>query len=250
MDTSTAATTAAVVGSGRRVVRTLVDPRAHVESLPSLIAQVLAEAEVSPGDIEAIACGVGPGPFTGLRVAVATATSMGNVLGVPVAGVCSHDAIAYATREGLGAKPVTVVTRARRAETFWSRFDAEGLREGGPLALPNDDIPRLPRDGVWAGDAVPVTVGADVELGPAHVDAGALGALVLQRREAGESWPQLQASGSDGDGDVELEDATQRGDSTQAWLLERARVGRVLLPPRPLYLRRPDAVAPASVSTR
>jgi tRNA threonylcarbamoyl adenosine modification protein YeaZ len=71
-----------------------------------------------------VVVGLGPGPFTGLRVGVVTAAALGDARGVPVVGVCSLDAI------GEGAR--TVVTDARRREVYWSAYDADGVRVTGP----------------------------------------------------------------------------------------------------------------------
>ena len=70
--------------------------------------------------------GCGPGPFTGLRVGMATAAAYGHALGVPVFGVCSLDAIG-----GQTAGEVLVVTDARRREVYWARY-ADGVRVDGP----------------------------------------------------------------------------------------------------------------------
>src|SRR5690606_10258615 len=75
-------------------VRVRVDARAHAEVLTPQILECLSEAGRSRTDIAAVVVGVGPGPFTGLRVGMATAAAFGDALGIPVYGVCSLDAIA------------------------------------------------------------------------------------------------------------------------------------------------------------
>lgn len=115
--------------------------RGHNEHLVPAIQAVLAEAGRSFADLGAIVVGVGPGPFTSLRIGMVTASSMGQALGIPVHGVTTHDAIA--TR--LGAKARTLVaTDARRKEIYWATY-ADGVRTGGPdvvkpaeLELPHD----------------------------------------------------------------------------------------------------------------
>ena len=92
------------------------------------IAAALAEAGCSPRDLTKIAVGVGPGPFTGLRVGLVTARTMGEVLGIEVAGVCSLDVLA---RQSSLQLPVAVATDARRKEIYWALYDgpaADGSR--------------------------------------------------------------------------------------------------------------------------
>jgi tRNA threonylcarbamoyl adenosine modification protein YeaZ len=132
LDTATPASTAAVAevtDSGMKGIaeRRTVDPRAHGELLAPEIAATLDEAGVRPRDLAAIVAGVGPGPFTGLRVGLATAASMGHALGIPTYGVCTLDAL------GLAAGPgrVLVATDARRREVYWATY-ADGKRTRDP----------------------------------------------------------------------------------------------------------------------
>ncbi|MGY1770704.1 tRNA (adenosine(37)-N6)-threonylcarbamoyltransferase complex dimerization subunit type 1 TsaB [Blastococcus sp. SYSU D00813] len=96
----------------------------HAELLTPAIAGVLADAGLALADVEAVVTGLGPGPFTGLRVGVVTAAALADARGLPVVGVCSLDAI------GSGAR--TVVTDARRKEVYWATYDASGARVDGP----------------------------------------------------------------------------------------------------------------------
>ena len=70
------------------------DPRGHAEVIGSLLEQALAEASVAPSDITHVAAGMGPGPFTGLRVGIAAARAFALGRGIPVVPVVSHDAVA------------------------------------------------------------------------------------------------------------------------------------------------------------
>ena len=256
VDTATAATSVALRGPSVAVSRRSVDPHGHVEALAPMIADVLAESGIEPRDIDALACGVGPGPFTGLRVAIAQVIAMGAALSRPVVGVCTHDVIAHAVLglgdrapNGQGARTeprLRVATTARRAETFISTYDSAGWRIDGPIALRNDEAREALASGdlIIAGDAVDRLVEQvpTHRRGPDYPDALDLAAIVESRRTIGEDWPEVELS-------VELDPATSRGDSTARLLGARARQGRVLLPPRPLYLRAPDAVAPAALTT-
>ena len=96
-DTATEAVSVAL-HDGERVVSEAfaLDARRHSELLTPMIAKVMADAGAARGDLTAVAVGVGPGPYTGLRVGVVTARVLGAVLGLPVYGVCSLDVIASA----------------------------------------------------------------------------------------------------------------------------------------------------------
>lgn len=133
LDTSTAAVTVAVHdGREVRAESTTVDARRHTELLAPAIVTVLATAEANRRDLTAVAVGVGPGPFTGLRIGLATARTLGVALGIPVHGVCSLDIIAA---DVVAEPPFVVVTDARRREVFWAAYDG-GLRTGGPTVAP------------------------------------------------------------------------------------------------------------------
>jgi tRNA threonylcarbamoyl adenosine modification protein YeaZ len=105
--------------------------------MPS-VCSVLATAGVSIRDLDALVCGVGPGPFTGLRVGMVTAAALGDALGLPVFPVCSLDAIAH--RAGTGS-PLLVITDARRREVYWARYDESGARIDGPHVDRPLDVP-------------------------------------------------------------------------------------------------------------
>jgi tRNA threonylcarbamoyl adenosine modification protein YeaZ len=132
LDTSSAAVIAAVVAVDAgtvsvRAERADLVPRGHGEVLAGLIRACLAEAEIGPSDLAAIVAGLGPGPFTGLRVGLVTAAVLADSLGLPAHGVCSLDAMAAAS----GVADLLVVTDARRREVYWARY-AGGARVAGP----------------------------------------------------------------------------------------------------------------------
>ncbi|MEV0702627.1 tRNA (adenosine(37)-N6)-threonylcarbamoyltransferase complex dimerization subunit type 1 TsaB [Saccharopolyspora sp. NPDC050389] len=134
LDTSTPAVTAGLValddGPPRALAeRVTVNPRAHGELLMPQLLDVMTEAGRELADADAIVVGAGPGPFTGLRVGMATAAALGQACGRPVHPVCSLDAIAaQATTEG----PLLVATDARRKEVYWAAYDAARTRIDGP----------------------------------------------------------------------------------------------------------------------
>ena len=85
-------------------------------------------------DLDAVVVGCGPGPFTGLRVGMATAAAYGHALGIPVHGVCSLDAIGVRT-----SGDTLVVTDARRREVYWARY-RDGVRIAGPAVNAPADV--------------------------------------------------------------------------------------------------------------
>lgn len=219
LDTATARITAGVVelpddaAAGRPVTLAARDgegARAHAELLAPAVRDALAEAGRTRGDLDAVVAGVGPGPFTGLRVGLVTAAAMGDALGIPVYGVPTHDALAAGAAGSAGAAGrALVVTDARRREVYWSLF-ADGVRTHGPEVVRPDELAARLGPG---GDLGPV----DHVLGDAAETLGA---------PAGVPGP------------------------TPAGLVAVAapalRAGAVPGPLVPLYLRRPDAVPPGA----
>jgi tRNA threonylcarbamoyladenosine biosynthesis protein TsaB len=155
IDTSLGTAVAVVEHDG--AVRSWVesaDTRGHAEVIGSLIQDALAEASVHPSDVTHVAAGMGPGPFTGLRVGIAAARAFALGRGIPVVPVVSHDAVAlelllHAALTGgwdeLPDDPFAVVTDARRREfayTVYRGIDPEGLpiRIAEPALAPREDL--------------------------------------------------------------------------------------------------------------
>lgn len=141
IDTS-AGTSVAVVDRDRGVLaaRDSTDTRGHAEAIGTFIAECLAEAGVSVAELSGVVAGMGPGPFTGLRVGIAAARTFALGAGKPVIPMVSHDAVAFGCTE-----PTLVVTDARRREVYWSLYgaaDTAGLpvRESGPALAKPDDL--------------------------------------------------------------------------------------------------------------
>ena len=140
IDTATPAVTAGVVRRGENGIdvlaeRVTIDARAHAERLTPNVAAALADAGLTFDDLDAVVVGCGPGPFTGLRVGMATAAAVAQALDIPVRGVCSLDAIGVdSTGEAL------VVTDARRREVYWARY-RDGVRVQGPAVNAPADVP-------------------------------------------------------------------------------------------------------------
>ena len=210
VDTSTPAVTAALAevtaeGVTLRAHRTAVDGRAHGELLAPGIEAVLAEVGARPRDLDAVVAGLGPGPFTGLRVGLVTAAALGQTLGIPTYGVCSLDALGAAAAPGR----VLAATDARRREIYWAVYDDSKAITAPAVDAPATVAQRAAELG--ATDAVgdgalryADTLGLPVRDDPRYPPPAALAALAADRVRAGAPGERLV----------------------------------------PLYLRRPDAVEP------
>jgi len=132
IDTSAGISVAYVGGNGERIEKELDAHNLHGELAVQMIHDVLEAAQVSPQDVTDVVIGVGPGPFTGLRVGITCAKVFGFARNIPVHGICSLDAVAHDF-----GKPCVVVTNARRKELYWAEF-TDG-RVGEPqVSLPQD----------------------------------------------------------------------------------------------------------------
>lgn len=125
IDTS-AGTTVAIVGLDGAVRAELnsLDTRKHAEVVGDFIHSALAEAGIGVTDLTGVVAGMGPGPFTGLRVGIVAARAFAFGAGLPLLPVVTHDALALGETE-----PVVVATDARRKELYWSTY--EGSDDAG-----------------------------------------------------------------------------------------------------------------------
>ena len=123
IDTSTSRTSVAIIQDGKVLYSGFKDgATAHGPSLPALVQEALAVS-----DVDEVVVGMGPGPFTGLRVGIAFAQSFALAREIPVHGVCSLDAIAGQIHES----DFIVTVDARRKEVYWARY-TNGVRVAGP----------------------------------------------------------------------------------------------------------------------
>lgn len=177
-------------------------PMHHAEHLAPLIEETLAAAGATRLDLTAVVAGVGPGPFTGLRVGLVTARTLGLALDIPVGGLCTLDALAVeAVATGAVTGDFVVATDARRKEVYFATYAVSGRRTSGPV---------VDRPATLATD-LPV-VGAGHRLFP-------------------EAFPHPAGP-----------------ERPSAGWLARAVIDDLaeVLPPEPLYLRRPDAATPGA----
>jgi tRNA threonylcarbamoyl adenosine modification protein YeaZ len=130
IDTSTSRTSVAIIEDGSVLYSGFRDgATAHGPSLPALVQEALAVS-----DVDEVVVGMGPGPFTGLRVGIAFAQSFALARAIPVRGVCSLDAIAAQIKEA----DFIITVDARRKEVYWARY-VNGVRVGQPAVnFPSD----------------------------------------------------------------------------------------------------------------
>jgi tRNA threonylcarbamoyl adenosine modification protein YeaZ len=182
IDTS-AGTSVAVVdpGTGRSLAhRSTEDSRRHAEVIGPFLAEVLDAAGITGADVTGVVAGMGPGPFTGLRVGIAAARTFAAARGVPVLPLVSHDAVAADQQQD---GPFVVLTDARRREVYWSAYDETGTRVAGPgLAKPADLDEAIRASRPSAVDWPRVTA--------ASVPAWRLGALAADTLTSGGSFAQ------------------------------------------------------------
>ncbi len=226
LDTATAAVTVAVAEDDEVLAAAVVqDARRHGEELAPAIAAVLAESRVAVNDMSIIGVGVGPGPFTGLRVGLMTARALALAVGVPVVGVCTLDLLAAEAVAGGLHEEFLVATDARRKEVYWARYD--GRREGAHARPPADT----------AGIEEPTVA---VALHAARVE----GPRVSPPAAISSAGPVV------GEGallyrDV-FPDARDPSVPSAATLCRWLAQGLPTVEPLPLYLRRADAVVPGA----
>lgn len=184
MDTATPMTTVAVLVDNEVLAqRSHRDPRRHAELLTSFVREVMAEAQRPLSALQTVAVGVGPGAFTGLRVGLVTARTLGLALSVPVRGVLTLDALAFAS--GLDM-PFAVVTDARRRQVYWATYDDFATRRTGPfVGDPLAAAREIPNGPVVGAAETPFAELFDDVRAPDLPQATAIGALAARRAREG-----------------------------------------------------------------
>ncbi|MBC7441840.1 MAG: tRNA (adenosine(37)-N6)-threonylcarbamoyltransferase complex dimerization subunit type 1 TsaB [Ramlibacter sp.] len=157
IDTS-AGTSVALVDLARGVIahHETGDTMRHAEVIGRLISACLADAGAPVSTLSGVVGGMGPGPFTGLRVGIAAARVFALGAGVPFVPVVSHDAVAFGRYRDGHAGGLVVVTDARRREVNWSVYsgaDAAGLPVR--IAGPGVAKPAVLLEGDWDHAGVP-----------------------------------------------------------------------------------------------
>lgn len=185
LDSATPLVTVALHDGDDVVCELVADrPMKHGEQLAPLIAAAMERVGIVRQDLTALGVGVGPGPFTGLRVGLVTARTLGFVLEVPVYGVCTLDVLAVeAVDTGAVASASSgflVATDARRKEVYLASYSSTGERLDGPgVVRPADAASGLPVVGEGAllyPEAFPTPVG------PSRPSAGWLARVISEER--------------------------------------------------------------------
>jgi tRNA threonylcarbamoyladenosine biosynthesis protein TsaB len=193
VETSSLAGGVALLDGERLVAEYLLDVSVtHSERLMAAVERVLADACWTPRDLAGLAVAVGPGSFTGLRIAVSTVKGLALALEAPIAAVPTLDAMAAALP--WAALPVCPVLDARKNEVYASLYRWDGAamrREWDYLALtPAALAARLSEPVIVVGDGAPGVRSphARVVPPPRRLPSPAcVGALGLERLRRGET---------------------------------------------------------------
>ena len=168
IDTSTGTSVAVVDGDYVVAERTVVDSRSHSEVIGLLLTEVLAASD----DIDAVVVGLGPGPFTGLRVGIVAGITFAAGRNLPVYGVPSHDV------GRLADSPVVIATDVRRKEWAWTSF-AGGRAVSGATFTPASEFDGLSE---WHGSSLRFVT---------SISAAELGLAAHRRLDAGDDLSSL-----------------------------------------------------------
>lgn len=211
IDTALAACSAAVLDSNRQVIiasETLVMQRGHAEALMPLIARVMDRAAVEFSDLDRIAVTIGPGSFTGLRVGISAARGIALAADKPAIGLTTLASFAAPHIAEDDARPVVSAIDARHDHVYLQVFGAGGRTLVSPKIAPLHEAVQAARSG------------------PARIVGSAANLIAA-------AWPKAEPPPAVVD---------QRGAPDIEWV---ARLAAVAAdghgPPKPLYLRAPDA---------
>lgn len=218
VDTSSAFTTIGIGDvDGPQVGVRAEGARRHAEEIDALFASAIAPALHAGPPVQAVAVGIGPGPYSGLRVGIAFGIGLARAWDVPIVGVCSLDARAWQVAHAL--QPVTsgeftIATDARRREHYAARYRYDGGvdRLWGPTV---------------SGADLPEPVHHDVEIDPAEL-------AVRVAEYLGQGRVPQRVDGV----------LATHGDDASSYSLGSG----PLFVPTPLYLRHPDITISGSVS--
>jgi tRNA threonylcarbamoyladenosine biosynthesis protein TsaB len=161
------------------------DTMQHAEQIGLQIRKVLDAANKNSSDVSAVAVGVGPGPFTGLRVGIAAAKMFAEGVGAAIFGVGSLDAIAFSKDL---MEPTLVLTDARRSEVFYGLYQGKS-RVGAPKALLGPGVKKQSDL-----EAELLASGQNYEIVSGSISAASLGLLALAQLAEGTAKSSVVAN--------------------------------------------------------
>lgn len=177
-----------LANAGRPVAARVVNStRRHVEVLQPMLGELFGSAGIGPQDLGLIGVGTGPGPFTGLRIGIVTARTLGLVAGAAVRGFGTLDAIALGWFAGANRPDgeVLVVTDALRKELYWASYGPDGVREQGPAVGAPESLPMLPAGGPGTTGYPQVFAGRVPPGAPVGLDAALVAARIAELPDTG-----------------------------------------------------------------
>ena len=159
LDTGSSIASIALVVDGRIAGEIARPTTSHGAALPGAVSELLDKSGLRPTDLAAIAVGVGPGSFTGLRIGLSYAKGLAFASGAKMVGVPSLDAIAIAVLDSPAAKPglqVCAIVDARKGEAYVSLYEIvpDGLKKvSQDVVMPLERVTsHLSQDAILAGD--------------------------------------------------------------------------------------------------
>jgi tRNA threonylcarbamoyladenosine biosynthesis protein TsaB len=178
LDTSTEACSVALLHEQRVLARHEVIPRLHAQRLLPMIGEVLAEAGIALGALDAIAFGRGPGAFTGVRIAIGVVQGLAFALQRPVLPISDLAVLAQRAHREHAATQVAAAIDARMDEVYWGcyRLQEGEMRLAGAEAVLPPERAGLPREarGEWFGAGTGWGYAARLPVTPAALDASLL----------------------------------------------------------------------------
>ena len=192
--------------------------RGQAERLMPMIADLMGEAGIGRRDLSAVGVGIGPGNFTGLRIAVAAARGLALGLGVPAIGVSTFEAIIE--EKGLHTGPVLIALPAPRGEHYVQRFEDGTVRGAAEL---------------WTAQRL-----AEGAAGPGIEGPGIEGEVISPELEKdGTAQPETRYAGAI----ARIARRRLGASAPEDWVHPANR-------PAPLYIKAPDALPPRQMAPR
>lgn len=162
------------------------DSRSHAEMLIPAVQELLDQAQISFAELNAVAVGMGPGPFTGLRVGIAAGRTIASLANVKLYQVCSLDVLAaeWANSQTPPQGDFVICSDARRKQLYWAQYSKTGQRISDPEISPANEIPQMPIAGPGCA-LYPEVLAEQTVSWPSQLNAAVLAGLADQMAEVG-----------------------------------------------------------------